>query len=202
MTFRFIRILRAIDNHIRDRIDDAALPLALMAATRFRDDEQIWYSLLSYVLRFSPNLHDAVIQRLVRGANRAKRGKGLRYSKGSLPFVRARSRCYKAYLGQPERPDDDASTFMLSQYSGMLLGDLALSGELAEMAAFTCLRKDEFDRAKGYFDTAATYYYLTGLWNGGRVSEWASQNVETLKAGVTLAGLRMPPEAYNVLRGP
>lgn len=72
-----------------------------------------------------------------------------------------------------QREDDDSASFMLSQYSGTTLGDLALSGELAEVSAFACLRNNEIEWAKGYFDTAATYYYLTGLWDGGKLSEWA-----------------------------
>jgi hypothetical protein len=50
-------------------------------------------------------------------------------------YSSARSRCYKAYLGKHEREGDDFASFMLSQYLGTALGDLALSGELAEFSA-------------------------------------------------------------------
>jgi len=62
-------------------------------------------------------------------------------------------------------------------------------------AANTCLQRGEVERAKGYFDTAATYYYLTGLSNGGELAEWACQNVAALGADVEAGTLYLPPSA-------
>jgi hypothetical protein len=191
-TFRLRRIVIAIDNHIRNRATHSELPVALMAAARLRNDERLWYGLLSYLLRTDPNPDDVVIREVLTEADNAKKDGGLRYAEGVETFVRARGRCYKAYLGKPERADDDAASFMLSQYAGTVLGDLALSGELAEIAAFTCLQRGEVERAKGYFDTAATYYYLTGLWNGGKSAEWACENVAAIKTDGKVRSLYLP----------
>jgi hypothetical protein len=135
------------------------------------------------------------VQNLLAEADRAPKVGGLRYDEAVETFIGARPRCYKAYLGEAERDDDDPSSFMLSQYAGMAVGDLALSGELAEISAFTCLQRDEVERAKGYFDTAATYYYLTGLSNGGKLAEWACQNIAALGADVKAGTLYLPPPA-------
>jgi hypothetical protein len=41
-TFRYSATIRAVENHIRDRVAHTGVPLALMAASRFRDHEQLW----------------------------------------------------------------------------------------------------------------------------------------------------------------
>lgn len=194
-TFRFLRIVNAIDNHIRDRAPNSELPLGLLAAASFRNDEQIWYSLMAHLLRFTPSLPDSLVTKLFANADTAKKDGGLIHSEVAKAFIEARDRCYKAYLGRPEREEDDASSFLLNQYSSIALGDMALGAELAEIAAFTCLRKGEIERATGYFDTTATAYYLTGLWNGGRMAEWASRNIEAIKPYVMDRTLRFPDEA-------
>ena len=40
-TFRYSATIRAIENHIRDRVAHTGVPLALMAAARFRNHEQL-----------------------------------------------------------------------------------------------------------------------------------------------------------------
>jgi hypothetical protein len=104
----------------------------------------------------------------------------------------ARTRCYRSFLGRPEREEDDARDIALNQVSWMTLGNMALGAELAELAAFTCLNYGEEDRAKGFFGSAATCYYLTGLWNAGQLNEWASQNIEPLKRHAKDGTLRIP----------
>jgi hypothetical protein len=191
-TFRFRRLVLALDNHIRNREVHPEILDTLSAAARFRNDRQLWYSQLSHVLRASPAPDEAVMRNLLAEADKAPKEGGLRYDEVVEKFIDVRRRCYKAYLGKAESADDDPSSFMLSQYAGMAVGDLALSGELAEISAFTCLQRGEVERAKGYFDTAATYYYLTGLWNGGNLAAWASENVEGLQPDCKARSLYLP----------
>lgn len=191
-TFRLRRIALALDNHIRNRAAHPEILDTLSAAARFRNDGQFWYSQLSHVLRSSRAPDNALVQNLLAEADNAPKEGGLRYDETVQKYIDARRRCYKAYLGKPERDDDDPSSFILSQYAGMAVGDLALSGELAEISAFTCLEKGEVERAKGYFDTAATYYYLTGLWNGGSLAEGACENVAALKLDDKVRSLYLP----------
>jgi len=140
-TFRFRRLVLALDNHIRNRAARPEILDALTAAARFRNDGQLWYSQLSHVLRSSRAPDNALVQKLLAEADMAPKVGGLRYDEAVATFIGARRRCYKAYLGKAERADDDPSSFMLSQYAGMAVGDLALSGELAEISAFTCCQR-------------------------------------------------------------
>jgi hypothetical protein len=196
-TFRYSATIRAFENHIRDRVAHTGVPLALMAASRFRDHEQLWIDLLAYLLRFSQQVRDEIIDSLLKHANEARESHTSERSDGInqyLAITQARTRCYKSFLRRPEREDDDVKDFMLNNWAPQNLGDLALAGELTELAAFACLRDDESLRAKCYFDTAATYYYLTGLWNAGRLCEWASEHLDTLKHG-EIQTLFMPADA-------
>ena len=81
---------------------------------------------------------------------------------------------------------------MLNQLSWITLGDMALGAELTEVAAFACLRHGEEDRARGFFDTAASFYYLMGLWNAGPHSEWACSNTGRIEKYATNGVLRIP----------
>jgi SIR2-like domain len=195
VSYRFARISLAFDNHIRNRAAHPEILGALTAAAEFRNDGQLWYSQLSHVLRSCAAPDDTLVQALIAEADRAPKMGGPRYNEAVETFLCARRRCYKAYLGKGEREDDDPSSFMLSQYAGTVLGDLALSGELAEISAFTCLQRGEVERARGYFDTAATYYYLTGLSNGGKLAEWACQNIALLSADLQAGTLYVPTPA-------
>jgi hypothetical protein len=100
----------------------------------------------------------------------------------TMTFLGFGPRCYRAYLGLPEQPDDDASSFLLSGYVPTAFGDLPQLGEMTEVSAFELLRRGEIDRAQGCFDSAATYFYLAGLRNAGRLNEWASHNAPSLVA--------------------
>jgi hypothetical protein len=129
-------------------------------------------------------VRDETIDNLLKHADEARRRHASERSGGIsqyLAITQARTRCCKSFLRRPEKKDDDVKEFILNNWSSFVLGDLALAGELTELAAFACLRDDESLRAKGYFDTAATYYYLVGLWNAGKLCEWASEHVDTIK---------------------
>ena len=175
LSFRYGAIMGAIEAHIRNRIAHSGLPLGLMAATSFRNHEQLWISLLAYLLRFGQGYRQEMVDHLLTQADRAR--KELEHTVaeadsgsntlGSL--LQARTRCYKSFLGKPEREGDNVKEDILTQIPSIYLGDMSLGGELAELAAFACLRDGDDDRARGYFDTAATYYYLSST-NGRGVT--------------------------------
>ncbi len=76
----------------------------------------------------------------------------------------------------------------------MILGDMALQGEMAELSGFAFLQSGNVESAKGYFDSAATYYYLVGLPNAGRLCEWAVNNLEALVSFAKTGTLNFPDE--------
>jgi len=71
---------------------------------------------------------------------------------------------------------------MMAQYGALLmLGDMTAAGECLELAAFEHLREGNDALASNVFDSAATAYYLRGLWNAGYLNELAAQNVSYLR---------------------
>jgi len=194
-TLRYSATIRSIESHIRNRVPHPGIPLALMAAANFRNSESLWIDQLAYMLRFAQT-RDNIIADLLKAADS---NRGLHAKRGEdvlTQLVQCRTRCYKSFLRRPEREGDDVKDFMLSGYSAIALGDLGLAGELTELAAFACLRDGEPVRAKAYFDTAATYYYLTGLWNSGRLCELASDNLDLVKRS-GIENLLMPDEFFR-----
>jgi SIR2-like domain len=191
LSFRLAKIIGAVDNHIRDRAYSSELPLALMAAARFRNDERLWLSMPAFVLRRDEPVRPEIIDLILGHAAEArKENQPARPSEGA-DFVtklgQARTRCYRSFLARPEQEEDDARNLVLNHMSWITLGDMELGAELTEVAAFACLRQGEDDRARGHFDTAATYYYLTGLWNAGRLNEWACNNIDQVKDHAKMA---------------
>jgi hypothetical protein len=160
------------------------LPLALMAAAQFRNDKRLWLGLLAYLLRHEQSIKPETIDRILGYATKARKqtesGDASRRSDLGARLTQARTRCYRSFLARPEQSDDDARNMGLNQVSWITLGDMALGAELTEVAAFSCLCHGEEDRARGFFDTAASFYYLTGLWNAGRHNEWASSNISRI----------------------
>ena len=196
LSFRLSRIIGAVHNHIRNRMASSELPLALMAAARFRNDEGLWLGLLAYLLRHEQSMRPQTIDSILASASEARKQTESADASGRARLVakltQARTRCYRSFLGRPEQNDDDARNLMLNQLSWITLGDMALGAELTEVAAFACLRHGEEDRARGFFDTAASFYYLMGLWNAGRHSEWACSNTGRIKKYATNGILRIP----------
>ena len=199
LSFRLSKIIGAVDNHIRDRAASSALPLALMAAARFRNDERLWIGLLAFVLRRDSLVRSEVIDRILGlAAGARKENESGSPSEGTelvTKLRQARTRCYRSFLARPEQEEDDARNLVLNHMSWIMLGDMALGAELTEVAAFACLRHGEDERAQGHFDTAATYYYLTGLWNAGRLNEWACNNTDQVRdqAKNGVLSIPMPP---------
>jgi hypothetical protein len=196
LSFRLSRINSAVDNHIRNRMASSELPLALMAAAQFRNDERLWLGLLAYLLRHEQSMRPETIDRILGYASEARKQTEPADATGRAEFIakltQARTRCYRGFLGRPEQEDDDPRNLILNQFSWITLGDMALGAELTEVAAFACLRHGEEDRARGFFDTAASFYYLTGLWSAGRHSEWACSNLDRIKECARNSVLRIP----------
>lgn len=188
-SLRYSTLIRGIRSHVRDRAAHPGIPLALMAAVGFRDDEELWVDCLAYLLRNAETVTLGVTERLISQAenSRLRQAEALQKEleeeawQQVLAFRRSRARCYKAFLGRPEAEDDDVTEFMLNSYSPIALGDLGLAGELAELAGFASHRKGELERAAGFFDSAATFYYLDGLWRAGEFCESMSRRTHTIE---------------------
>ena len=192
-TFRGNRILQALSNHVRNRTPHPSILLGLMAATQFRHSEQVWISTLADILRNARVVPPDIVKHLLKQAAKDfnKQNRAILRSTEEIDnstklfraLIHGRTRCYRCYVGKPEGKDksNDVKEYILSQFAGLSLGDMALAGEMAELAGFAHARDGDFESARGCLDAAATYYYLTGLWNGGRIMEWASNNMDAVK---------------------
>ena len=181
VTIRYVVLMRALVNHIRNRIYHPGILPALMAAARFRDSEQIWISTLAYLLRVNTNLESKIIRKTLEYSEEASKSAGESgFSDDAgvyMPGVLLkRSEIYKSYVRQGNKIDD-VRTYM---YPPLVGSDMAASGELIEILAFEYLREGKKELARNCFDYAATSFYLRGLWNSGQHNEWAVKNIERL----------------------
>jgi hypothetical protein len=184
----------ALQNHVRDRVTDHEVPLSLMAASHFVNDEQLWIGVLAYLLRSGQPIGVETIDDVLTRSEEARKEEDGAGGSAAAALLRTRARCYRSFLGRPEREDDDVKDWKLNSVASTWLGNMALAAELMELAGFACLRDGDDDRAAGYLDTAATYYYLTGLWNAGQLNEWASRNIDVVRPHAKQNTLRIPME--------
>ncbi|MBI2305388.1 MAG: hypothetical protein HYU86_11665 [Chloroflexi bacterium] len=193
--FRYIYLMRALVHHIRDRVIDPWILSVLTSTARFRDSEQVWVTLLAYMLRSDPDVPGPVAEGiLARGeALRPPSAEARYYDDMLYPGVLGeigkaelqRSGMYRHYVATNESIDEYVSnperyTFLYWQLP-LIGGDMGLLGEYTELLAFELLRQGKLDLARNCFDYAASCWYLTGHWNGGRLAEWASNNIEAVK---------------------
>lgn len=186
-TISYILLMRALVDHVRNRLWHPGILPALMTAARFRDSEQIWISTLAYLLRVSTNLESRIIKHLLQYSEEARKKIGevdSPYDLGvySPGVLLARSEIYKRYVGQASKFDDEWESIREWTYQVLPIAgaDMAAAGEFADVLAFEYLREDEFELSRNCFDYAATQYYLRGLWNSGQLNEWAAKNIELL----------------------
>jgi hypothetical protein len=181
-TLRYTGMMRAIINHVRDRVHSPALGVALMAAAKLRDSEQTWISVLGYLLRHDRNVPQHVVRRVLQFAATApSSGLGREDSPEDLlvyglGIVKQRANIYKSFVREGERISDWRIYFM----TPLLSADLAAMGESCEIWAFEKIRDGDLDSAANLFDYAATSFYLRGMVNAGALNEWATKNVEKL----------------------
>jgi hypothetical protein len=94
---------------------------------------------------------------------------------------RLRVLCYKKFLGVPD-PRIDADTYVQGAHQGWVSAhDIALGGEICELAGFHSLRDGEDGRARAWLDNAAMCYFLAGLRQGGDRVQWASENLDQIR---------------------
>jgi hypothetical protein len=180
-TIRYITLMRAVINHIRNRIYHPGLSLSLLGAARFRDSEQTWISLLAYLLRISDNLPAKVVEQLVLLADGVVKKPG---ELGSLEdegiympgVLLNRTKLYKSYVRMGDKVDDEKLYIVPTLYGS----DMAAEGENIELLAFEYLREGKKEQAQNCFDYAATSFYLRGLWKAGQLNEWAANNIESI----------------------
>ena len=180
-TIRFVVLMRALVNHIRNRMFHPGILPALMAAARFRDSEQIWISTLAYLLRTNTNLESKIIKKILEYSEEASKRAGESGSSEDagvyMPGVLLkRSEIYKSYVRQINKIDD----VRIYTYPPLVGSDMGASGEFIEILAFEYLREGKNELARNCFDYAATSFYLRGLWNSGQLNEWAAKNIKRL----------------------
>lgn len=181
-TLRHTGMMRAIMNHVRDRVHSPSLGTALVAAAKLRDSEQTWISVLGYLLRHDRNVPQRVVRRVLQFAEKApSSGLGREDSQDDLLVygfgqVKQRANIYKSFVREGERISDWKVYFM----TPLLSADLAAMGESCEIWAFERVRDGDLTLAANLFDYAATSFYLRGLVNAGALNEWATKNVEKL----------------------
>lgn len=194
-TIKYVLLTRALVNHVRDRIQHEEIFTTLEAATRSHNSEQLWITMLAYLLRCKNKVEQAAQEKLLSNAEEASRNSGDRgkfydeavYMPGVLL---GRTRCYQDYVRRPKKTPKEKLD--LAYYPALFGGDMAAYGEHMELLAFDCLRENNSDAARNYFDDAATAFYLRGLWNAGHINEWASKNIDKLAVGTIDNSLFIP----------
>lgn len=196
LTARYVGVMRAIVNHVRNRRYAPGLIAALMAAAKWRDSEQTWITLVAHLLRHDLDVHLDVLKRLVACADAAP-SSGLdetrRKSEDDLLVygfgqVKQRANIYRSYVRLGKRVDD----WWVYLMTPLMSADLAGLGECCEIWAFEHVRDWALETAANLFDYAATCFYLRGLGKAGRLNEWAVRNVETLIDSAARNSLAFP----------
>jgi hypothetical protein len=208
-TFRFAGAMKSIVNHVRNRLYDPGILAALLASTKLRDSEQTWITILAYLLRHDRNLPSSVIKELITFATQAP-SSGLDTSRTQsaedlivygLGQVKQRANIYRGFVRESARVDD----WRIYIVTPLVSGDLAGLGETCEIWAMESIRDGDLVVASNLFDYAATCYYLRGLWNAGKMNEWAASNTDQLiqlSKGNTLIFPIQPEFAYPTHESP
>jgi hypothetical protein len=183
-TFRFVGVMRSLVNHVRNRLYHPGILAALLASTKLRDSEQTWITILAYLLRHDRNLPSSVIKQLMTFAAQAP-SSGLDSTRTQsaedlivygLGQVKQRANIYRGFVRESARIDD----WRIYTVTPLLSGDLAGLGEMCELWAMENIRDGDLMVASSLFDYAATCFYLRGLWNAGKMNEWAASNTDQL----------------------
>lgn len=189
-TLRAALLMKSMVNHIRNRSSHPGILSTLLAYSKFFDTEQLWITILAFLLRNSNSLDEIEVIKILRLAGR----KFKPYSKGQfadlLVFTEfglmGRGEIYRKFCKRNAGVADavNSADEIIRRHTyislPMAAGDLPLSGEFAELLAFEYMREGKLDLAENCFDYAATQYYLSGLRKAGELNEWASKNAGSL----------------------
>lgn len=192
---RYCTLMKALVEHLRNRNSDPTIMGGLLSSAHFRNSEQLWISVLAFLLRHDTDVPKEVIDNiLARSQEAPSSGLGKEESAEDL-FVyglgscKQRTNIYKKHLGLRDtlaEPNEDIkdktilSDENVTVVTALLSSDMGALGEFVEVLAFDQIRKGELERASAYFDYAASCFYLRGLWNAGRLNEWAAANVKEI----------------------
>lgn len=188
---RYCTLMRAMIDHLRNRVDDPAIMQGLLSSAHFRNSEQLWISVLAFLLRHETDVPKEMVDLIMSRAQDAPSSGLWKEESPENIFVygfgscKQRGNIYKKHVGlretiaEPEegkKSEDLMSDETLSVMTGLYSADMGALGEFVEMLAFDQVRKEDFESASAYFDYAASCFYLRGLWNAGRINEWAAAN--------------------------
>lgn len=192
---RYCTLMRTLVEHLRNRNSDPAIMAGLLSSAHFRNSEQLWISVLAFVLRHDSGVPKELIDRILARSQEAPSSGLWKEESAEDLFVygfgscKQRANIYKKHLGLREtlaEPNDDIkdktvlSDENVSVVTALLSSDMGALGEFVEVLAFDQIRKGELERASAFFDYAASCFYLRGLWNAGRLNEWAAANVKEI----------------------
>jgi hypothetical protein len=194
-SIRYCTIMRALVEHLRDRSSDPAIIGGLLSSAHFRNSEQLWISVVAFLLRHDSDVPKEVIDLIISRSQEAP-SSGLEKEESAEDlFVygfgscKQRANIYKKYLAlsatilEPGESTEDKGPLSdegLSVMTALYSSDLGALGEFIEILAFEQIRNGQPEQASAYFDYAASCFYLRGLWNAGRLNEWAAANVEEI----------------------
>lgn len=191
----YVLLMRALLNHVRDRIEHDEIYPTLEAATQSHNSEQLWITMLAYLLRQKNKQEQAEQEKLLAIAEEAAHKSGAlgKYYDDSvfMPGVLlGRTRIYQDYIRRAKKSYQEK--VMVSIFPALVGSDMAAYGEHMELLAFDYLREKNIDAARNCFDDAASAFYLRGLWNAGHINEWASKNIKQLAAEMIDSSLFIP----------
>ncbi|MBI4460848.1 MAG: SIR2 family protein [Acidobacteria bacterium] len=180
-TARYVVLMRALVNHVRNRASHPALLAGLLASAQFHNSEHLWITALAFLLRQSKSVSPGAIEGLIALADSAPKPKRKEHSFEDLAVygfgsVKQRANLYRSYVGKGPKVED-----LVYIMSGLYSDHFGALGELIELLAFECLREGKLESASSYFDYAATCFYLRGLSNAGKSNEWAARNVKAME---------------------
>jgi SIR2-like domain len=204
---RYCTLMRSMIDHLRNRVDSPTIIQGLLSSAHFRNSEQLWISVLAYLLRHETDVPKNIVDLIMSRAQSAPSSGLWKEESPEDLFVYGHGSCkqrrniYEKHIGlrttiadaeEGKANEDLLSDETLSIVTGLYSADLGALGEYVEMLAFDQVRKEDFESASAFFDYAASCFYLRGLWNAGRINEWAASNTETLREIAKKNTLRIP----------
>jgi hypothetical protein len=180
-TARYVVLMRALVNHIRNRAGHPALLAGLLASAQFHNTEHLWITVLAFLLRHRESVPPSAVDGLITLADSAPKPKREDHSFEDLAVygfgsVKQRANLYRSYVGKGPKVED-----LVYIMSGLYSDHFGALGELIELLAFERLREGKPESASSYFDYAATCFYLRGLTSAGELNEWAAKNVKAME---------------------
>lgn len=174
----YILAMRNLINHIRDRNSDFGIVLAILAALKFKNSEQLWINLIAFIIRNQKSIPQNIFEKIMKHIDKcdAIQEDSIIYNDWIL---KNRTKLYKNFINDGLVKIEQDFEYW---YPSLVSGDMAAMGEFLELWAFKKIQKSELEEAENIFNYAADCYYLRGLWNAGKLNEYAANNIEKISS--------------------